>query len=378
MLAIVMAAVSFSLARRMPGRGLNEWGTAMLCGAGGCLLLFLRGHIPWFLTLVVANTLFMGVFASAVVAYARLLEIDVPWAVIGAASAVGVSGVLATYFFGAPHAVVVFTTSVAISFKLGFAIALIRRNVAKITPQLARITYGTIGLTSAIFALRAIVALSGQQAPVAPSSSSIPQIVALFVGAMLFALSTTGFVSMASERNRRDSVNRLQRDGLTGLFTRTAFLEMFAETNQYGQKNDYAVILLDIDNFKAINDEFGHMGGDAALAHAARLIVSSIRLSDIAVRYGGDEFCVLLRNCSEEQAAELAERLVEEARKQTIRTQDGRTLGFTFSAGHACHVGSKAAPDTADARASVIQKADQALYRAKQGGRNQSSPNIAA
>jgi diguanylate cyclase (GGDEF)-like protein len=377
MLAIVMAAVSLSLARRMPGRGLNEWGTAMLCGAGGCLLLFLRGHIPWFLTFVVANVLFMGVFASAVVAYARLLEVDVPWAVIGAASAVGISGVLAT-FFGAPHAVVVTTTSVAISFKLGLAIALIHRNVAKITPQLAWITYGTIGLTCATFALRAIIALSGQQAPVAQSSSSIPQVVALFVGAMLFALSTTGFVSMASERNRRDAVNRLQRDGLTGLFTRTAFLEMFAETSQLGEKDGYAVILLDIDNFKAINDEFGHMGGDAALAHAARLIVSSIRLTDIAVRYGGDEFCLLLRNCSEETAAELAERLIEEARKQTIRTHDGRTLAFTFSAGYACHVVDEAAPGKTDTLASVIEKADRALYRAKQAGRNQAYPKIAA
>ena len=127
---------------------------------------------------------------------------------------------------------------------------------------------------------------------------------------------------------------------------------------------------MDIDNFKRINDSYGHAGGDAVLAHAARMLSQLTRLSDIAVRYGGEEFCVLLHACSAEEAGRFAQRLVDEAGRQSVRIKDGRNVRFTFSVGYAC------APDGQtrggiESLEAVIDCADQALYAAKAAGRNQ-------
>ncbi|NBX20845.1 MAG: GGDEF domain-containing protein, partial [Betaproteobacteria bacterium] len=101
-----------------------------------------------------------------------------------------------------------------------------------------------------------------------------------------------------------------------------------------------------------------------------RMLSQLTRLSDIAVRYGGEEFCVLLNACSAEEAGRFAQRLVDEAGRQSVRIKDGRNVSFTFSVGYACAPAGQSRDGIATLEA-VIDRADQALYAAKAAGRNQ-------
>lgn len=141
---------------------------------------------------------------------------------------------------------------------------------------------------------------------------------------------------------------------------------MTAQISTPPVRERYAAVMIDIDHFKAINDTFGHAGGDVTLAHAGRLIASAARISDVAGRYGGEEFCVILRGCGQIEAAQFANRVVADAARQTVRLRDGRQVRYTLSVGYACST-----DETAETVEAVIERADKALYRAKRGGRNQ-------
>ncbi|WP_300301358.1 diguanylate cyclase [Ferrovibrio sp.] len=153
-------------------------------------------------------------------------------------------------------------------------------------------------------------------------------------------------------------------DKLTGLATRHAFdiLLQQAVRDAQRQEQPVAAIMIDVDNFKAINDGFGHLAGDRVLCGVANAIRASLRSSDIICRWGGDEFQVALRNCDLANAARVAE---------TIRLTVEQA-GFSFDG--------KAVPATVSAGIAVLRpgedmetltaRADAALYRAKQAGRN--------
>ena len=122
--------------------------------------------------------------------------------------------------------------------------------------------------------------------------------------------------------------------------------------------------MLDIDHFKLFNDNYGHHAGDAALATVAETIADNIRPYDSAIRYGGEEFMVLLPNTNATEARIIAERLKERVRNRPIRHINGRRLPMlTVSIGMA---ELKAEQDVT----SFIEDADAALYRAKDNGRN--------
>ena len=159
----------------------------------------------------------------------------------------------------------------------------------------------------------------------------------LLLGVILFALSTSAFLGLASERHHDETLALLRRDVLTGLYTETAFHEMKDELQSSGKRHGYAVVMVDIDHFKSINDRYGHAGGDAVLTHTGRLIANSMRLTDVAVRYGGEEFCIYLKGCSEHDAAQFAQRLVRHAAKDQVRLPNGQFVGFTMSAGFSAH-----------------------------------------
>lgn len=373
MLALFMAAVSFILGSGGPRHrsGLNDWGKAMACCAGAFLLIFFRGHGPWFLTFLVANALVLTALPYGLLAHARLFEVVVPRRNITIVTAFGMSGVLATYFFEASRALSIFTVSMGMALQIGLVAAMIWQNINKKTTPLAWISAVVMVLLAIAFSMRAMLALFGDTSSVTISANSIHQIGALFMGGIFIAVSSIGFIAMVNERQQRETTDRLRRDGLTGLYTRSAFFEMANEIEKTAGTEGYAVIYIDIDHFKAVNDNFGHAGGDVTLAHAARLIASSIRISDMAVRFGGEEFCILLRGCAEPEAAQFAESLVAKAGLQTVRLHDGRSTKFTFSAGYACMSARSGEKKLQETLGDVIERADQALYRAKGQGRNQ-------
>jgi diguanylate cyclase (GGDEF)-like protein len=156
-------------------------------------------------------------------------------------------------------------------------------------------------------------------------------------------------------------------DFLTGLPNRREFMGRLQEEEGRLQRDIgacAAVLLLDIDHFKRINDEYGHAAGDAVLRQLADLMRDGQRKIDMLGRIGGEEFAVLLPGTDLDAAAVFAERLRLRVEQATLQLDEGVTLGITVSIGIAAMGGKTAGGDPA------LIRADQALYCAKRGGRN--------
>ncbi len=153
-------------------------------------------------------------------------------------------------------------------------------------------------------------------------------------------------------------------DGLTGLQNRRAFDEALAEMHARMRRTDEtgAVLFVDVDHFKRINDTYGHAAGDDVLRAISKLVTSSLRPFDGIYRIGGEEFCVLLPGVSMTAASDLAERLREEVADHPVAA-NGSEIAITVSIG-----GAKAIPGLDPVK--IVEAADAALYRAKTTGRN--------
>jgi diguanylate cyclase (GGDEF)-like protein len=162
--------------------------------------------------------------------------------------------------------------------------------------------------------------------------------------------------------------NSALRDGLTGLYNRRFFDENIKKLVPQAQREglNIGVLMLDMDHFKAVNDEYGHDIGDKVLKEFARIVKENVREADIVVRFGGEEFLVLLVGVTSEQAAmDVANKLREKVADNVIDVYAGATMQKTISSGLSMFPGDSTSFTT------VLKYADIALYEAKQGGRNQ-------
>jgi len=156
-------------------------------------------------------------------------------------------------------------------------------------------------------------------------------------------------------------------DRLTGLYNTHYFQkEMDEEIDRSLRYNRYfSFVIFDIDDFKKINDTYGHSYGDRALKELAQCIQRTVRKDvDIAARYGGDEFVLLLTNTRGEEAIKVCERLLKLVRTITITTDDGRKFGFTLS------MGVSEFPTDGKEAYYIFNAADEALYQSKAAGKN--------
>ena len=158
------------------------------------------------------------------------------------------------------------------------------------------------------------------------------------------------------------------RDGLTGVYNRRAFDRYIKDLidSNLGRRNGFAVLILDIDNFKRINDTHGHPVGDRVILALANASRQMIRSDDFLARYGGEEFIILLPGASRRDAVKKARHLCQTVAKTHYTLDDDNTdltLSITISIGVSAFV-------RGDSVEILLERADKALYKAKAGGKN--------
>jgi diguanylate cyclase (GGDEF)-like protein len=176
-------------------------------------------------------------------------------------------------------------------------------------------------------------------------------------------------MAVAALNLRTKLENQSIRDSLTGLFNRH-FMQISLErelAQASRRKQKLAVFMLDVDHFKRFNDKHGHGAGDAALRAIAEIFQNSIRTEDIACRYGGEEFTVMLQDVTPKVALDRAESIRQGVANLRVPLEKEVYSEFTVSIGVALY------PDDGETAEQLLRNADQALYHAKHLGRNQVS-----
>ncbi len=192
-----------------------------------------------------------------------------------------------------------------------------------------------------------------------------PQLLKVVEGFLPALVSVVGS-TRALESYAREIEYYATRDALTGLYNQRMFWELLEYEIERAKKRNYqfAVLIIDIDNFKVINDTYGHSFGDEFLKHLARLLEETFRREDIVARYGGDEFAVILPYTSQEEAFRTAQRLLRELESFSVSAPDGKPVKATVSIGIAVF------PTHGESARELFMVADNIMYRIKSEGKN--------
>lgn len=160
-------------------------------------------------------------------------------------------------------------------------------------------------------------------------------------------------------------------DQMTGAFNRRGLDEVFKREAARADRNaqSLGVVLVDLDNFKQINDNLGHPYGDSVLINLVTVAKETLRPTDIVARFGGEEFVILLPDVEIEEALTIIHRLQNNLTKSSLLQIDNQLSSITFSAGVALR-------SFGEHQNSVISRADQALYQAKRTGKNRAIPAL--
>ncbi len=198
-----------------------------------------------------------------------------------------------------------------------------------------------------------------------PVTSEVEQVIEQIAMPLQVALERE-VIYRSIEEERKRAYQRSIRDPLTGLFTRVYMQDVV--TRQFGihdrdSSAPVAAVMVDIDHFKRINDTYGHATGDQVLRQVAGVLKDAVRETDVPVRFGGEEFIVFLVGASASDAMSYAERIRTEIEASEFGIGASDSLRVTISLG----VGQRAQREPQEA---LLMRVDEALYRAKEGGRN--------
>lgn len=205
------------------------------------------------------------------------------------------------------------------------------------------------------------------EAPESPINANTLETM-LTMNSLLAGLSISYIILNARQLVKQQSeqlIEQAARDKLTGLYNRHYLQEIVEHTLQSDreERKPFSVVLIDLDHFKAVNDEFGHDIGDTVLRDVSSCLQNSVRSNDIVCRWGGEEFVILMQLCSLEQAAAKAESIRLDINAAVTVNGGDREIPVTASIG-------VASAELDESFSSVLSRADRLLYRAKASGRN--------
>jgi diguanylate cyclase (GGDEF)-like protein len=362
-LSLLMAFISWTFPGPITERdyGLKTWSIGITFVGISLILIFLRGLLPTFLGVFMANICLMAGGTLGLLAPARFYRANIRYEVVVIALFIGILGLLLHTVWSLSIAFAMVSVCFAMAVVMLYTVRTVYTHSPRPVPFAAHVFAGSMGFMGVAYMLRAATVVINPNVPVGPVSLSGGHQSMLIVGALFVVTSTMSFYAVVHDEQKNEIAERARRDPLTGLFNRRAFFEQAESIESLGCT--FAILMIDIDRFKSINDNYGHLGGDRVLVHAARLIQGTFRADDVACRYGGEEFCVLLRNCDSAQAINLAQGLVSRWAAEPLEVLDGQRVAVTTSVGVCAHTSGQTLLKT-------LQYADAALYKAKNQGRN--------
>lgn len=192
------------------------------------------------------------------------------------------------------------------------------------------------------------------------------QIYFVFPFLVLTILTSLVYLMQASQREAQ-ILHLSQTDSLTQLYNRRTVQDKLTSILTRSQRRPLSVVLLDLDFFKKINDQHGHLVGDRVLVAVAAVLRDSVRQNDLVARFGGEEFLLILDGMSCNSAKNVAERCRQQISACIVCNDTGQHVPLSASFGVACVI-ADGSPHAID---DILRQADHALYQAKEGGRNQ-------
>jgi diguanylate cyclase (GGDEF)-like protein len=368
MMALSMTVVSWG----RENDSLKKWAGAMAFEALAWLLFGARGEIPLFYSITLANTLVVTAQAMKLAAIYEFRGLSWPrWQclfpivlAILLMSVLSYSDLRNRIIYG----------SMIYAAQMVMILLVMYKDTESRSGRAWWLLFGATAVVLPLFALRSLVAFIGNVKFATPETSIAPNPVQLIIFMGLTSLSvlgSMGFILMIKEKADREIRKIAMIDSLTGIFNRRAFMERGEKEYAFSQRSKLplAVLMLDVDHFKRINDEYGHPTGDAVLVDVAEILASSLRKQDTLGRFGGEEFCIVLPATGEAGAMVLAEKLrlaVESTKMQSTKND----ISITISIG--VTVCTATCASCTESFQKLIDDADAALYLAKNEGRNRS------
>lgn len=338
---------------------------ALVLEATAWVLLGLRGQIDDWLSIPVANAVMLVSYAMTVHALRLLLGVPSRLRVVAVAS---VAGWLAIVWFawGVPDFQArLLCASLVILLDLALLIAPLCGSLRRGGSAAQRVLLATLAVAVAMVLWRnAEPLLSSQPAGGLLAPTPINTVYMMF-SAMQPLFTSIGFLLLYNETMQAELRSLARTDPLTGVNNRLALVEAIGRALDAaaGDGRPLGALMLDVDHFKAVNDRFGHGGGDRVLLSLVERIQRVLGRGDVLGRVGGEEFVVLSPGSGLRRTRALAERIRAEVEGMQL-VFDGHALGMTVSVGV-----TEAAPGERDVTA-LLQRADAALYAAKHAGRN--------
>lgn len=374
LLGYVAAALFFFMAimllltlrQAMRVRGATQWVWSTLTVAIGIGLNTSQEVVPPFLGIVVANVLIVtGALLGAYGTFAyRFQRLPSPHFLYAAAILLTVAFAYLSTNLAARILLVAITTG---SINLWHAWLMLagsplRPNASGVTHKRFRVPHGIMVLgmlmVAGVFGIRTLDTLLNMQSAIplgGPTRTTFIFYAAGLAGRLFLLI---GMVLVLIDELGHQLRTLALRDALTGLFNRRGLKDAASEQSL----SDCSLLMLDLDHFKAVNDDFGHDQGDQVIALLARCALTHLPNSAVLARLGGEEFCALLPRTDAGTALALAESLRAEFER------DSAALGHSRQ--HTVSIGMASTQSTATTLSALMSRADQALYRAKRDGRN--------
>lgn len=361
--AALTMAVSLLAVRPERREGMGFWAAGLALSAVTYVLYALRGTAPDWASVVLANVLLSGSTAMVLAAVHQFQGRVLPWRRM--LLPVLAMALLFVWFIDDYRARIM-TASVVLPLQLGMVLwSLWRHRPPEPKGGIALLTVALV-LEVLLIVLRGAIAATHAIPLQGIMQADAMQSVTFMAAFVVVVLASLGFILMAKERSDADNRYFASHDALTGLANRRFLIQTMTRdlARAVRLREHYAVLMVDIDHFKAVNDTHGHPVGDEVLQHVAGLLSARLRAQDLVGRSGGEEFLVLLPGTSPQGALQVAESL-RASIEQSPLPSGSRTIGVSVSIG-VC----SARPQPGDDWGQLVQRADQALYAAKQGGRN--------